>query len=320
MTKRKPLPAALVGRAFTVAQADALGVSRGRLAAADLERPFAGIRMPSGSSVHPPTSEAEWLSIFTAHQRRNRLLCNAYSLRMPRGAFFCGPTAALLSGVPLPYRLSADQRLHVGLPPERRAVQVAGVVGHSYSIDPAEVVSSAAGLLTAAERTWCDLARWLDLKDLVAAGDYLIRRNRPLTTIERLTQAVKNCAGQRGAKTLRAALELLNDRAESPKESILRVELVLAGLPTPEINVDVYNSSGTFIARADMMFRAHRLILEYEGLQHLLDAGQWERDLERVRLLQRAGWTVVRVSKADLRDPRGLIEQIREHLARTPVS
>ncbi|GGE81831.1 hypothetical protein GCM10011313_00270 [Mycetocola zhadangensis] len=199
-------------------------------------------------------------------------------------------------------------------------MQTVGAIGHSFSVDPAEVVSSSAGPLTAPERTWCDLARWLELKDLVAAGDYLIRRNRPLTSIERLTRAVESCAGQRGAKNLRAALGLLNDRAESPKESILRVELVLAGLPTPEVNVDVYDSRGVFLARADLMYRAHRLIIEYEGLQHLLDADQWERDIERVRLLQRAGWTVIRVSKADLKDPRGVIEQVREHLARTPVA
>jgi hypothetical protein len=320
MSRRTPLPAELLGRAFTVAEAAALGVSRGRLAATDLEKPFTGIRIPSGSAVHPPTSDAEWRTIFAAHQRRNRELCAAYSLRMPRGGFFCGPTAALLHGVPLPYRLSADRRLHIGLPPERRAVQVVGAVGHNYSVDPTEVVSSSVGPLTAPERTWCDLARYLSLRDLVAAGDYLIRRTHPLTSVDRLARAVESCTGQRGAKNLRAALELLNDRAESPQESILRVELVLAGLPTPEINVDVYDSRGVFLGRADMVFRGHRLILEYEGLQHLLDADQWERDIQRVRLLEAAGWRVMRVTRADLRDPRSLIDLIRAHLARTPVA
>jgi hypothetical protein len=320
MTRSHPLPTELVNRAFTIAEATALGVSRDRLAAADLEKPFTGIRIPSGSTVHPPTSDAEWRPIFTAHQRRNRQLCAAYSLRMPRGAFFCGPTAAILHGIPLPYRLSADRRLHVGLSPDRRAIQVVGAIGHSYSVDSSDIVSSSDGPLTAPERTWCDLARCLGLKDLVAAGDYLIHCTRPLTSVDRLARAVETCSGQRGAKNLRAALTLLNDRAESPKESILRVELVLAGLPTPEVNVDVYDSRGVFLARANMMFRAHRPILEYEGLQHLLDAAQWEHDIQRVRRLEAEGWRVIRVTRADLRDPRGLIELVRARLARTPVA
>ncbi|MCP2029959.1 hypothetical protein L1277_000023 [Okibacterium sp. HSC-33S16] len=319
MSKRTPLPPALSGRAFTVAHASALGIGRGRLAGADLERPFTGIRIPAGGDVRPPTSDAEWLHIFAAHQRRNRQLCAAYSLRMPHAAFFCGPTAALLHGIPLPYRLSADRRLHVGYPRRRRAIQVVGAIGHSYSIDPADVLTHSVGRLTTVERTWCDLARFLSLTHLVAAGDYLIRRRRPLTSMKRLARAVDACRGRRGAKNLRAALALLNDRAESPKESVLRVELVLAGLPTPELNVDVLDRHGTFIARVDMMFREHRLILEYEGIQHLLTADQWERDIQRTRQLEAEGWRVIRVTAADLRDPRTLIGLVHAHLARTPA-
>lgn len=233
---------------------------------------------------------------------------------MPDGAFYCGPTAALLHGIPLPYRLSADRRLHVGLPDHCRAVQVVGAIGHSYSIDTGQITTSDAGRLTTAERTWCDLARSLRLPDLVAAGDYLIHRKNPLTSLARLSVAVEGHTGQRGVKNLRLALPLLNDRAESPKESILRIELVLAGVPTPEVNVDVFDAFGRFIARADLLFREYRLILEYEGLQHLLDPDQWQHDIERVRKLEDEGWRVIRVTKADLVNPRPLIVRINAHI------
>lgn len=267
----------------------------------------------------PPTSDTQWRTVFTEHQLRNRQLCAAYALRMPPEAFFCGPTAALLQGIPLPYRLSSDRRLHVGLPEGCRAPQVVGAIGHSYRIHSGDVVSSGVGHLTSVERTWCDLARYLSLEDLVAAGDYLIQHSRPLTSIERLTSAVNSLRGQRGAKNLRRALTLLSDRAESPKESVLRVHLVLAGLPTPEVNMNVYDDRGAFLARADLMFRKERLILEYEGLQHLLDADQWQRDIQRVRRLEAAGWRVIRVTQADLRDSSALIALVRTHLERTPV-
>lgn len=314
MTARKPLPGELLGHAFTVAQARARGVSRARLAEGDLAHPFSGIRTPAVPPVHDPVSAADWRQVFQAHQRRNRELCAAFNLRMPSAGFFCGPTAALLHGVPLPYRLSSDTRLHIGLPEGRRAVQAVGTVGHSYSIDEAEIVSGTVGRLTCPERTWCDLAHYLPLTELVAAGDYLIRRTRPLTSTDRLAAAVDAFTGQRGVKALRRALQLLNDRAESQKESILRVELVLAGLPAPEVNVDVFDRHGRFIARVDMMFRQHRLILEYEGLQHLVDADQWNKDIRRTRSLESEGWRVIRVTNADLRDLRALIELIAAHL------
>ncbi|AWB87237.1 hypothetical protein [Mycetocola zhujimingii] len=338
MTARKPLPHELTGRPFTVTEARALGVSRARLAGGDLAHPFSGIRTPAGTPVHDPVSADDWRQVFQTHQRRTRELCAAFDLRMPSGGFYCGPTAALLHGVPLPYRLSSDTRLHIGLPEGCRAVQAIGTIGHSYSIDEAEIVSGALGRLTGPERTWCDLARYLPLTELVAAGDYLIRRTRPLTSTDRLAAAVTAYTGRRGVKTLRRALELLNNRAESPKESILRVELVLAGLPSPEINVDVFDRHGRFIARVDMMFRQHRLILEYEGLQHLLDADQWTRDIRRTRRLEyeglqhlldadqwtrdirrtrrleSEGWRVIRVTQADLHNLRSLVGLITAHL------
>ncbi|MET4638611.1 DUF559 domain-containing protein [Mycetocola sp. 2940] len=314
MTRRKPLPGELGPGPFTVADAVALGVTRDRLAASDLMKPFAGIRMPAQPETPPPQSDAEWLQIFAAHQRDNRDLCAAYRLRMPPAAFFCGPTAALLHGAPLPYWLSADRRLHVGLPEDCRAVQVVGAIGHSYTIDPAQVMTGVVGRLTTPERTWCDLARTIRLPELVAVGDYLIHWNSPLSSRDRLAVTVHLQKGQRGVKNLRTALTLLNERAESPKESILRVQLILGGLPAPEVNADVFDTQGRFIGRVDMMYRQYGLILEYEGLQHLMDPDQWQRDIERVQKLEDEGWRVIRVTRADLANTRDLIARIRAHI------
>lgn len=297
-----------------MADALLLGVTRDRLAATDLVKPFAGIRMPVRVPIPPPQSDADWLRVFAGHRAETRSLCAAYQLRMPDGAFYCGPTAALLHGIPLPYWLSTDRSLHVGLPDNCRAVQVVGARGHSYSIHSSQVTTSDVGRLTTPERTWCDLARVLRLPDLVAAGDYLIHWDAPVTSVERLTRAVARHKGQRGVKNLRTALTLLNDRAESPKESILRVQLVFAGLPEPEVNVDVFDVRGRFIARADLLYREYGLILEYEGLQHLLDPTQWQRDIERTRKLEDEGWRVIRVTRADLVDPRALIVRINTHI------
>ena len=307
MTRRSALPAAIVGRPFTVKDAQANGVSHGRLSAGDLTTPFSGIRMPA-------LSREGWLDPFETHRDLVRRLCQAYSLRMPPDAFYCGPTAALLHGIPLPTSQATNPALHVGLPRGSRAVHIVGARGHSYDIAIDDIVTRDASRVTSVERTWCDLARWLPLGDLVAAGDWLIQRRRPLTSPARLEAAVAQYSGQRGVKNLRQAASLLNERAESPRESLLRVEVILAGLPAPEVNVELFDSRGRFLARADLLYREYRLILEYEGLQHLTDRAQWQRDIDRTHALEDEGWRIIRVTAEDLRDPRRLIKRIRDHI------
>lgn len=308
MTRRTPLPADLTDRPFSTTEARAHGVSPGRLSANDLVTPFSRVRMPAS---HPQ----EGRNVFETHRDLTRQLCRAYALRMPQDAFFCGPTAALLHGIPIPTMPAEIPALHVGLPKNTRAVHIVGVSGHSYDIHPDEVIVRDGCRLTSLERTWCDLARTLALGDLVAAGDWLIYWRSARTNLARLAAAVAGYSSQRGVKKLRLAFTLLNGHAESPRESRLRVEIVLAGLPNPEVNVELFDSHGVFLARADLLFRAFGLILEYEGLQHLTDRAQWQRDIDRTHALEDEGWRIIRVTAEDLRDPRRLIERIRRHIA-----
>jgi hypothetical protein len=107
-------------------------------------------------------------------------------------------------------------------------------------------------------------------------------------------------------------VELDDPRAESPPESRVRVALVLAGLaPVPQYAIW---SDGVFVARSDLAFPEVRLAVEYEGAYHFED-GQIVRDDVRYRRLREAGWTVIRVSAADLHDLDALVARIRRALA-----
>ena len=57
--------------------------------------------------------------------------------------------------------------------------------------------------------------------------------------------------------------------------------------------------------------RAPRIIAP---LQHLFDPIQWQRDIERIRKLEDEGWRVIRVTRADLANPRDLIARIHAHI------
>ena len=133
--------------------------------------------------------------------------------------------------------------------------------------------------VTTPERTWCDLASVLTLPELVAAGDKLIARRLPQTTRAALERAVSTCTSRRGIRNLRRALGMLSDRAESPRESLLRVAIILVGLPDPTVNMRVFSAKGKFLARVDLCYPDLKLSLECQGDHHRADQSQWRRDI-----------------------------------------
>ena len=100
----------------------------------------------------------------------------------------------------------------------------------------------------------------------------------------------------------------IDPRAESAPESRVRIALVLAGLqPVPQFEV---HARDRLLARVDLAFPEVRLAVEYEGAYHFED-DQIVRDDERYARLRTAGWTVIRLSAADLRDLDGVVARIR---------
>lgn len=292
MTPRHPLPSSLQHGPFLAREA-ALG--RGRLRGPDLTAPFAGTRDLAAA-------EASLLR-----------LCRAFALRMPPRAFYCGPTAAGLLGIPLP-PWWPPLPLHVGVRAGERRVVAAGIRAHHLTACRDELGSLGGLRMTSPERTWCDLAAALTLPQLVGAGDFLLWRRGPLTSLPRLETAVAQFPGRRGTRMLRTALPLLSGRSDSPPESEIRVAILAAGLPAPEVNAPVYTSRGLFVAQPDLTWPAYRVALEYEGDHHRTDPAQWNEDIRRINALQLIDWIAIRASSPDYRDPSQLIHKLRTAL------
>jgi hypothetical protein len=182
----------------------------------------------------------------------------AVALVLPDGAAFSHQTAAQLLGLPIPQRLHSSKPLHVtvlGQRGSRKAVtwHKASIAGHVM----------ARGLpVTDAERTWLDLGNALTVPEAVAVADAILRRG--------YVKVLSVPDGIRGAVCLRCARELADPRSQSPKESILRAELHLAGLPKPEVNLDVYEH-GDWVGRGDLVWCEYRLYVEYD----LDECGAW---------------------------------------------
>jgi hypothetical protein len=267
-------------------------LARGRLRGGDLTVPFAGTRDLA-------SAEASLLR-----------LCLAFALRMPPRAFFCGPTAAGLLRIPLPTD-HAGLPLHVGVRSGERRVDAAGIHPHHLTLRDDDLAFVAGLQLTSPERTWCDLGGSLTLPQLVGAGDFLLWRRNPATSLVRLQTAVAQFTGRRGTRALRTALPLLSSRSESPPESEIRIAILHAGLPAPEVNDPIRDASGLFVAQPDLSWRRFRVALEYEGDHHRRDRTQWNEDIRRINALQLINWVAIRATSPDYRDPAELIHKLR---------
>ena len=68
---------------------------------------------------------------------------------------------------------------------------------------------------------------------------------------------------------------------DSPMETRLRLLIVLAGLPEPEVDHRAHDDDGTLLRRYDLSYLPFRLIIEYDGRQHAESDEQWLSDIGR---------------------------------------
>lgn len=270
MRPPRPLPPNL-GPAFHVQDADDPHVPRRRLIARDLNAPFHGVRA---------STDARTDSVLER--------CRMYLPRLRPGQFFSHATAARLWGMPLAHR--HDAVLHVSAIPPARDPRTKGVVGHRLAISPDEIVTLDGLPVTANVTTWAHLAAAVGEADLVAIADWLLAHEVPRSALA----AAAGKHHHRGIVALRSAADLARPGAESPRESRVRLILVQAGLPEPDLNWTLRDPSGAFIARLDMAYRDHRVAVEYDGRQHA-DAAQFRKDADRWRAIAAQGWTLVRI-------------------------
>ena len=237
------------------------------------------------------------------------------AMRLPRDAFFSYATAALLMGAPLPYLLERDERVHVTVAAPRRAPHGKGLAGHSRFVAEHDVRTTRGIRHASPERVWCELANHLTLTDLVAVGDHLIHHRSPWTTRTKLSERVQLGDPISRSRQLAAALALLDERAESRPESILRVILALSDLPGPLINRRIVVTTAGSGIRTDFAYRAQKLVIEYQGDYHRARS-QWRADMTRRTRLEVDGWTVMELNWDDLQNPAELVARIRRGLAR----
>jgi len=225
----------------------------------------------------------------------------------PDGAFASHLSAAKVWGLPVPdhpfahvtVRKPEDRRYRAEIKPHvtsrpRRVIVVRGI----RTTDPVA--------------TFIDCAGSLSLVELVVLGDALVKRYD--VSAYELLEACR-ASDDYYAGLARRAAEYVRDGVDSPMETRLRMLIVLAGLPEPQVNVILYNSDGTWRRRFDLYYPEARLIVEYDGRQHAESVAQWQSDLERREEFDDEDYRILVVTaKGVFVEPERTLQRVRRQL------
>lgn len=213
-----------------------------------------------------------------------------------------------------------------------------GLVAHKGPLAHTGIVDGVRA--TSPLRTAWALGRRLDLVEAVVAVDALAARDRerptfvalpPGTIVSRDVSAISRrlspspgfdpgellawkeaCPRARGVRRLERIVELADPRAESPPETRLRLLLVLAGLPVPQVQFPLFDGRDFPWARFDLAYPEALLAVEYDSEDHD-DALDRARD----RRTSALGWHTLRIDAAGLyRTPDHTVRTIRDLRAR----
>lgn len=235
-------------------------------------------------------------------------LVRAAWLGAPDGSVVCGFSAALLHGERF-FGAEAVHREVELLCPTRARARPGVRMRFARPLGPGTRGQATDGTpVTSPVRTAVDLLRWIDDDEkAVAATDSLCN-----VTGARLAEVAMMATGMRPAHGVARALTrlaLCDPRADSPRETRLRLMMARHGLPTPSLQVPVFDGQRK-IATADLCFEWCRVALFYDSREFHCGE-QSEYDAYATARRREMGWEPVRISVRMVADEKTLMRQIR---------
>lgn len=260
--------------------------------ARDVPRELAVAQVRSGAWV--PVTRGAYVATGTSPRAMAVARAIGAHARLTSAHAFSHESAALLHGLAL-WRLPSRTHVrhehrgggrndpgiarHLGLPAHTRVVDRLGLP-----------------LTDLATTAWDCLATLRPLPALVVA-DSALRAGLPVESLHAIAAEARG----NGTARARRMLELVDDGAESARETWLRFAFLAAGWPTPVTQVEVETRRGTYWA--DLGWPEWRLLVEYDGLDKYTSVPGAALLEEKVRrdAIAEAGWRSVHVTKADTR-------------------
>jgi very-short-patch-repair endonuclease len=185
---------------------------------------------------------------------------------------------------------------------------------HRVVLAPDHVASTPYGWATTPVRTCIDVARGVGSAGWstdwrVAAVDAVLHATGARLT--ELRSALHGTTGLHGLADARRVVRDARDGAESVRETLLRLLVVHEGFAEPELQLEVHDSAGAFVARLDMAWREARAAAEYDGAGHR-EPARHAADLQRHNRLRALGWRVLQVDASGMARPGGFLRQLAE--------
>ena len=290
----QPIPESLQARPFTVGQAEAAGVPARRLRNSGFRRLARGVY----ATADTPDSID--------------LNCRAALLCMPEGSVISHWSALALLGL----AEGIVEVVDVSLPPQASVPRhQPGIRVHQRTVGNEPTMVDGIPI-SGPGRTLVDMAPHLSHRRLVVIGDALVRRAGGL---DRLVQQIDREVGQRHVVAARAATRRVRAGVDSPQETLWRLAIVDAGLPEPEVDIDVRDAAGEWIGHGDLGYRALRIVMQFEGDVHRTNRRRWQQDIARDESFVAAGWRVLRATGDDVVRPARFLwrlEQARQQALR----
>lgn len=228
MQAPQPIPAALRGHPFTIDQARRLGLTRRMLQGKRFTQLHRGIYLTADTALTLP------------------IRIHAARLLLPDDAALSHVSALQWYGVHIgpsePLRFSTNTTTQTGL----KGVVLHRRLGHLSPtlVDHVPVLGP--------DRSLVDCATILGVVDLVRAGDWLVRLG--LTSPARFI-GYAEARHLDGVRRARRVSTFVRSRVDSVTETDVRLLLRFARLPEPEVNIDIFDDLGEFLARGDLVYR-----------------------------------------------------------------
>jgi len=269
-------------------EAASVGVTRHALESLDWQHVSHGLYAAPGTLEYLPRHRAALLRV------------------LPTSSALAHVTGAAIRGWPLPW-LPPHLPVFACCPATGTHVQRGGTYVSRLAGRPIDEIHGLPVLSTPV--LLLDLARDLELVDLTAVVDAALR----MEGVEAETVLKALPARAHGGPRLRRALAYCDPKAESPRETALRLLHTLAGITQVESQVNVGGADGP-VGRADLWLVGTRRLVEYDGAEHRRKQRQ-RRDLVRDRKLHRTHWERYGYSDDDLiRAPGEILRDAEEAL------
>jgi Transcriptional regulator, AbiEi antitoxin/Protein of unknown function (DUF559) len=280
-------------------------------------------------------SRGELLSAGVSSAALSRAVAAGTVIRLARGVYRAGPvgglgelvaaaqglrgvvtsdSAALIHGWAMAHTPVGHS---ITVPRNRRDRSGSAVRMYRCDLPPDACVEIQGVAVTSPLRTVLDCARTLPLAQAVAITDSALRSGLDLGE---LRSSAASTIGP-GAVKVRRVAALADPRAGSVLESLLRVLLVLAGLPPSHTQFVVRDAEGRLVAVVDFGYELQRLLVEADGFAFHRERQDYRSDRRKANAFLIGGWMLLRFSWEDVMgSPDYVVETVRAALGLRLIS